>query len=511
MRIRTTLRAAAFTLALCSVFSLFLTSPASAAAPRKDPLYPQMVKESSQIIDATINYVGKDEISVTVNKTIKGEAKGDIAIGSFYEKWDKAKMTDLRDVFKEKSRYIFFLKDSLVGNVPYSPTPKSVEVPVVGSMVKTSLLAPGFDRFWQDIDYTLFVRFIKELIAVGNGEEMNHAFVGEITEALNSVAKDPNKGNDQLVYLSILNDVKQIQDVKLLEQLLNSGNMNVRFIALKQVGGLEPKIAVPLILKKLDDPALLIQSLAAKLLEDLEASEAVDALAARIDKAQNKQVEQCAANPVPLYEAPKRAVLRALISFNSDKALDVIEKELLSKKVETFRLILDIFKEYDDQSIHMLLLELMQDRNFYPLLVSILDYFQAIKSVETVTHLKKIFKSQDAGEMILKSVIEVLESYKDPASVEFFIESLDNTFETVRLAAVKALGTLKDSKAIDVLEKYYFREKKRLVREFYIDSLSKIPDAKALDALRRLAEKETDEKLKKRLNQAIKESKFLSQ
>jgi HEAT repeat protein len=90
----------------------------------------------------------------------------------------------------------------------------------------------------------------------------------------------------------------------------------------------------------------------------------------------------------------------------------------------------------------------MQDRNFYPLLVSILDYFQAIKSVETVTHLKKIFKSQDAGEMILKSVIEVLESYKDPASVNSSFESLDNTFETVRLAAVKALGTLKDSKAI---------------------------------------------------------------
>jgi hypothetical protein len=68
---------------------------------------------------------------------------------------------------------------------------------------------------------------------------------------------------------------------------------------------LEPKIGGSVNFEKIERSGAVDSKSAAKLLEDLEASEAVDALAARIDKAQNKPVEQCAANPVPLYEAPQ--------------------------------------------------------------------------------------------------------------------------------------------------------------------------------------------------------------
>ncbi len=487
----------------------FMLPQYAEAAKRKDPLFPQMVKGSSQIIDATIQYLGKEEMKVKINKTIKGDVKGSIAIGSFYEKiWNP--VNDLRDVFKENNRYIFFLKDSLVGNVPYSPTKRSVEVPVKGTRVMTSLLAPGYENFWHPIEYNLFVRYLKEVQKSLSGEPMDTAFIGELMEKLNKVAKDPSRGDEQLVYLAILKDIQPLKNVKLIKQLLKSNNVNVRYIALLQVKNLPRKVAIKLAIKMLDDPKLVIQSLAAKTLEELEAFEAIRALAKHIKKAKDKPVERIAADPVGTLETPKRAVLRALISFDSEKAMDIIEKELLSRDVVTFRLILDIFKEYEDETIQLLLLELMQDRNFYPLVVSIMDYFQAIKSPETVKYLMDLYNNQQAGPYVRKSIVEVLESYKDPSTVDFFIKALDDESNVVRQAAAKALGTLRSPKAVQVLHDYYFRESDRLTRGFFIDALSKIPTEEALNALKDLYKNESDKQMKKRIKQGIKESKFLA-
>lgn len=495
---------------LVLALTIFFVSSMAQAAQRKDPTFPQMVKDSSQIIEATVKYVGKEEMKVAIQSTLKGTVSGEIAIGSYYEKtWQP--LEDLRDHYKEGQRYIFFLKDSLVGNVPYSPTRRSVDIPVKGTRVDTSLLAPGFKEFAHPIKTDLFIRYIKHLNRVQSGEDVDQAFVGEMLDGLQTAAKDPNKGDEQLVYLAILNDIKPLTNVKLIEQLLKSGNINVRYLALLHVRSLPKKTAVAISLKMLNDPKGLIQSLAAKNLELLEAFGTIKALTKYIKPLKDNPVERCAADPIGSLESPKRAVLRALISFDSEEALDVIEKTLLSRDVISFRIILDVFKEYEDESIHLLLLELMQDRNFLPLQVAILDYFQAVKNEETIAHLKELYDTKEAGEFIRKSIVEVLESYKDPKVLDFFLHSLEDNSALVRQASAKAVGTLQDPGSVEALKKNYFREPNRLAREFYVDALSKIPDRTALDALKELYDQEVDKKMKKTLKQAIKSSRFLAQ
>jgi len=495
---------------LVLALTIFFVSTMANAAPRKDPTFPQMVKDSSQIIDASIKYVGKEEMKVAIKATLKGKVTGEIAIGSYYEKvWQP--MEDLRDHYKEGQRYIFFLKDSLVGNVPYSPTRRSVDVPVKGTRVNTSLLAPGYKEFAHPIKSDLFARYIKHLHRTQSGEEVDQAFVGEMLEGLQKAAKDPNKGDEQLVYLAILSNIKPLKNVKLINQLLKSGNVNVRYLALLQVRDLNKKTATSISVKMLRDPKGIIQSLAAKNLELLEAFGTIKVLRKNIKPMKDNPVERCAADPIGSLESPKRAVLRALISFDSEDALDVIEKTLLSRDVISFRIILDVFKEYEDESIHLLLLELMQDRNFLPLQVAILDYFQAIKGEVTVNHLRELYDTKEAGEFIRKSIVEVLESYKDPKVLDFFLHSLEDNSALVRQASAKAVGTLQDPRSVDALKKNYFREPNRLAREFYVDALSKIPDRKALNVLKELYAQEVDKKMKKTLKQAIKSSRFLAQ
>ena len=496
---------------------LFTATAAAAAASadsstRKDPTFKQMIRDSSQIIDATILYLGKEEMKVKVNKALKGNVSGEIAIGSYYERmWQP--IEDLRDKYQEGQRYIFFLKDSLVGNVPYSPTRRSVDVQVNnnGTKVRTNLLAPGYDRFWTAIDYTLFSRYLLHFSDLLEGKDVDIAFPGEVLEDLLKVADDPAKGEDQFIALSILQDIRPVEDQKLLTALLNSQDVSVRFLALSTVNVFPRKDAIKICINMLNDKATVIQSLAANKLEEMTASEAVKTIATYIKPLEDKPAEPIAAAPVVTLESPKRALLRTIISFDSEQALDIIEHELLSKDVITFRIILDVFKEYEDDSIHLLLLELMQDRNFLPLQVSILDYFQAVKSNATVGHLKSLYSDKTAGEFIRKSIVEIMENYKDTENLEFVHKALEDESAMVRQAAAKAVGTLKDPRSIEVLLKNYFREPNRLAREFYVDALSKIQDPEGLKALQQLYKQETDNRIRNNIKEAIKASKFLAQ
>ena len=262
------------------------------------------------------------------------------------------------------------------------------------------------------------------------------------------------------------------------------------------------------------DKSGLVQSTAARALGIIHDTRAIQELAAAIDNAGVEKVEMCEVSPVAGIEAPRKAIIRAIVEFEEDEALDVLEKELLKNKVETFRLILEIFREYADSSLNLLLLDLLQDANFLPRQVAILEYFRAIKDGDTIEGLKKLFLSPDAGsEFIRKSIVEVFEDYREPKfTVEFLIEhGLHDRSSVVRQATARALGKLGAQRAVAEFKEIYFKESNRLAREFYVEALSQIKSRLAYDCLEWLLKKETDRRMTKQIKFALKKSKYLSQ
>jgi len=145
--------------------------------------------------------------------------------------------------------------------------------------------------------------------------------------------------------------------------------------------------------------------------------------------------------------------------------------------------------------------------------VAILEYFRSAKDEETIQELQKLFVSPDAAsEFVRKSIIEVMQDFNEPKQTVGFIikNGLHDPTPVVRQASAKALGTMNAKDAVPAFKDNYFKESNRLAREFYVEALAKIKSRSAYDLLRFLKEKETDKRMLKQIEFALKKSKYLS-
>jgi len=518
------------------------------------PNYVTMTKTANNVIFGQITATTRTSVRVAIGKALKGKAHDEINIVSF----DKRKympVKDPRETFKKGEDYYFFLGAAMIGSVPFEPIADSIYLPVEHGKIKTSIIAPTLEQYVHELDFEFFDAYLEALIAIQESRAIDPAFLGQLLERLEKSANDPNSTMTP-TYFTMVTQLQPGYDKEtVLMAMAASPDVNSRVLAVRQMaliaphlkGGNEPsqpepepkdkggkkgkKAARPakraktvdsyyeriygkLVQMVNSDKSRLVQSAAAMALAAVDDFRAISILAERIDATDDETPELCEVHPVALANPTRKAVITAIVSFDSDEALDVLERELLKNKVETFRLILEIFKDYTDTSLHLLLLDLLQDANFLPRQVAILEYFRSIKDDATIEGLKKLFLSPEAGsEFIRKSIVEVFQDYKEPkTTTEFLLEhGLHDPSPVVRQATAKALGTLGDPTCVPKLKDIYFKESNRLAREFYVETLSMIRSRDAFETLRWLKEKETDGRMLEQIEFALKKSKYLSQ
>jgi len=506
------------------------------------------VEESRNIVFASaVSMQGKTTLLASINKTYKGDIKGQIRVSNF-ELVPMLRGKDAESFFVKGNDYFFFLSHTMISTVPFKPVPGSVIIPINNGRIDISIIAPReYPKYKHTLDFKFFTTYLENLTAKINRRAVDPVFSGQLVEMLE---KEVSAGNSAMAatYLQMLIDLQpNYSNPDLLFSLLERGDVNARCLTLETLlhqalmeapepaGTADPaapkgknsaaaaETAAPatirgrLVPKLIDlvrnDPSLLIQSKAAMALSNLQAPEGLDFLESMIDSKSIDEVETCEAAPVIKAEPPKTAVIRAIVEFEGDKSLDILERELLKNKVETFKLILDVFKDYSDTSLYLLLLDLLQDGNFLPRQVAILEYFRNVKDDQTISDLEKLYVSPDAAsEFVRKSIIEVLQDFQEPAeTVPFIIEhGLHDPAPVVRQASAKALGELGSTAAIQAFRDNYFKESNRLAREFYVEALAKIKSRLAFELLKELREKETDNRMLQQIDFALKKSKYLS-
>jgi|GEM_PF-2364167 len=505
-----------------------------------------MVEGAPNIIFAQVTGVYANSIQVAVSEALKGKAHDTLTITNL-KKHQVLKIKDARKVFSPGDDYFFFLNAALVGSLPFEVIPNAVAVKVKRNKVKVSILAPTFSQYQHTLDYEFFKGYLEGLIAVDANEAVSRSFVNKLKRKLEELSADPNN-KDMATYLKMVMQLDPAyKNEAVLMSMLSSADINNKLLAIEALVNIYPKLAKSpakskkskkykkkkrkrnkkgakvdfreniyrqfvAILKTDKNP--LVQSVIAMALSALHDERALKEMSMMIDNYSEKDGELCEAIPKVGIESPKKALLRGIIDFEGDNTLDVLERELRRDEVSTFRLILEIFRDYSDMNLNLLLLDLLQDRNFLPRQVAILEYFHMIKDDDTIEGLKALYLSPEVGsEYIRKSIIEVFEDFREPRkTVAFLIKyGLHDPSSVVRQATAKALGKLGDVRAVKAFKEIYFKESNRLAREFYVEALAKIKSRVAYDCLLWLKDKETDRHMLKQINFGIKKSKHLSQ
>ncbi len=504
------------------------------------PDFMTIVKDSPNIVFAQVTRVTKQTLYVSVTKALKGKAQGEVRITDLHKR-SFMNVPNLKDVFANGEDYFFFLNDVMVGTVPFKPAKGSVVLKVNKGKIVTSVISPKFTSdYGHEFEFKLMDKYFLNLVKVARGQAPDPDFLGMLYDKLQSSLKNPDDKMAASYLTMMLQLSPKYDDSEILFQLTKSSDVNARALALITLTGLvvaEKKAptqqkakakgkkkkgsagdtAKQLFDRSMEmlfgDRAFLCQSLAAKSLAMQQNKKAIEILAGMIDRAGMQPVEKCELFPAMGIEVPKKAIMRAITEFDSDEALDVLERELRKNKVDTFRLILEIFREYQDNGLNLLLLDLLQDSNFLPRQVAILEYFRAIKSDETIQDLKDLYVSPDAGKFIRKSIIEVFEDYRDPKqTVDFLVaQAMRDESPVVRQAGARALGKLEAPEFVQVVRDIYFKESNRLAREFYVEALSQVKTRDAYECLKWLKTKETDRRMLKQIQFAMKKSQYLSQ
>ena len=518
------------------------------------PTFADMVKHSNHVLFAQVLNINGQRVQISVGKAIKGTAAETAWISGF-KKLEHGAVDDPHQLLSAEKDYIFFITGALTGNVPAAATPDSIVVPVERGKVTLSLMAPIFSGYAREYEFDFFVRYLQNLANLQGGQEVDAAFLSQLKESLEREAANP-ESKEAGVYLFLLKQFGSSYDNDaVLFKMLDAKDLSTRVLALhaltdmakplrkgeavdkaarksyeeRKKGAAEaPKKVAP---KKVDtslygrilakflaklrsDTSPLVRTLLANAISYLGDTSTIGDLATAFEKGDRSVPETCEAKPVAVYESPMKAAVRAIVEVDDDTTLDVLEREFNKNNVESSRLILDVFRDYNDPGLTLLLLDLMQDRNYLPRQVAILEYFRSINDEQTINSLKALFLSAEAGsEYIRKSIVEVFENVKSPALTgDFLIQyGLHDKSPVVRQATAKTLGVLGDVRLVEEVKKIYKAEPDRLAREFYVDSLSMIKSASAYQYLQDLLKIETDDRMLKQINFAIKKSKFLSQ
>jgi hypothetical protein len=532
------------------VVGLILVGGAVAYAQESDILpeggghsYMDMVEAAQNIVFAQITAVSSTTVEASVSQALKGRATDKIIIAGFKDMRYMG-IKDPSTYFKPGEDAFFFLNATMVGSLPYEPIKNSVVVKVVRNKVNTSIITPTDSAYFVDMDFELFKSYLSNLVAKSNGQMIESVFLGKLVEKLEAEAGVSGSALAPTYLTMVLQLNPSYDNLNVLLPMLTSSNLNSRVLALRAVTSIATRLpkpdtqkavhpkkgkkakgkgtveeedpyervfqAVVAVLKT--DKSRLMQSLSATSLSIIHDDRVVRDLAEMVDSFDMSNVETCEVVPKPNVEPPKKAVIRAIVEFEGDVTLDVMERELRKDEVAIFRLILDVFRDYNDMNLNLLLLDLLQDRNFLPRQIAILEYFRAIKDQPTIDNLIELFKSPQVGsEFIRKSIVEVFEDYGDKVAVPFLIESgLHDPSAVVRQASARALGKIGDPRAVEAFKDIYFKEPNRLAREFYVEALSQIKSKKAYDILVWLKEKERDAHMLQQIEFALKKSKYLS-
>ncbi len=515
--------------------------------------FKSIVKESKNIVFASVvGMQGKKTIHASINKAFKGKIAGQIRISSFNNCPNLHGMRPAQ-FFQKGHDYFFFLGHTMISTVPFKPVPGSLVLPVEKGKVDLSIISPKkFKQYKHEMEYKFFVTYLENLVAKIDGRATDPVFQGELVELLEKETAKGANGKMAATYLQMLLDLQgTYNNPNLLFKLLEQGDINAKALAMdtllfqtllepeltnKDIKKLKKKskkrkgkkskknsednkislrMELPPKLFKLlkSDASRLIQSKAAMAISNLQDRRGLETLETLIESKDMEAVEACEVYPNQDSEPPKKAIVRAIVEFEGDDALDILERELLKNNVDTFKLILDVFKDYSDSGLYLLLLDLLQDANFLPRQVAILEYFRSAKDEETIQELQKLFVSPDAAsEFVRKSIIEVMQDFNEPKQTVGFIikNGLHDPTPVVRQASAKALGTMNAKDAVPAFKDNYFKESNRLAREFYVEALAKIKSRSAYDLLRFLKEKETDKRMLKQIEFALKKSKYLS-
>lgn len=507
-----------------------------------------MVQNSPNVIFAQITGVSANSVQAAVSVAIKGKAHGNLTITNL-KKHKTLNISDARKVFKPGDDYFFFLNAALVGSLPFEVTKNAIAVQVKRNKVEVSIISPIYKEYKHELSYEMFSNYLTALVAADKGEAINPDFLLKIETELKEASADPN--NKELA--TLLKMVIQIdplyKDQQVLMSMLDSTDVNNKLMAIQTLVNIYPRLdkspakkdkskkskkskkygkrkgkkgkvsgfkqeifeQFVSIMKTEKNPV--VQSAIAMAISKIHNDSALRDMADMIKPYGIESGAYCEVIPKAGLEVPKKALLRAIIDFEGDLTLDILERELRRDDVSTFRMILEIFRDYLDMNLNLLLLDLLQDRNFLPRQVAILEYFHLIKDNETIKGLKDLYISPEVGsEYIRKSIIEVFEDYNEPhKTTDFLIKyGLHDPSPVVRQATAKALGKLGDIKAVKAFKEIYFKESNRLAREFYVEALSKIKSPLAYDCLVWLEQKETDKHMLKQIRFAVKKSKHLS-
>lgn len=507
----------------------------------------EMVQEADNIVFAQITAVSGVTIEAGVSQALKGRVQDKILISGFREMRHRP-IANPMEFFSVGQDAFFFLNSTMVGSLPFEPIRNSVIVKVERKKVRVSVLSPATEGNEVELDFELFRDYLFNLVARSNGQIIDAVFLGKLMERLEKEAADPNSRLAP-TYLTMVTQLHpEYDNINVLFAMLESPNLNSRALALRTLtftalrlpkppeskAGAEkpappkapprgkpapPEEPTPYeqifnrvvgVLKT--DESNLMKSLAATSLSYIHDFRAVSHLGDMIDSASMDNVEVAEVAPKALIEPAKKAILRAIVEFEGDESLDILERELRKDEVAIFRLILQIFQDYNDTNLNLLLLDLLQDRNFLPRQIAILEYFRSIKDGSTVDNLIQLFRSPQVGsEFIRKSIIEVFEDFSDRSTVPFLIsDGLRDPDPVVRQATARALGKIGDPASVDVFKDIYFKEPNRLAREFYVEALSQVRSKSAYDTLLWLQETETDAHMLQQIEFALKKSKFLS-
>ncbi len=503
----------------------------------RDQQFGDMVNEADTILLGQVTKVSHSSLDVSVAKVIKGKLKAETVKISGLDQLKFGRIRQLKKNFKDGQDAIFFLASNILPNVPYMVVKESLVLKVNKGKVSTSILCPTIAEYKHELPLQTMMDYLASLDVVQKGEKAKAAFVGQLIERLE---KDAQSGGDfdTPAYFEMLMDVNPGYDnLDVLLQLTKSKDVNVRFLAVQYLYAIgesmipeevdmaqmakrakkrnkkDPLDRIVLRFMEMlkDENSKLMLSAVARAMPGLIALESLPLLGEYMRNIQDKPPEQVEAQPKVRLESPRRASIRAIVEFEGDTALDMLERELLRNDVTTFRMILHVLKDYDDLSLNILLLDLMQNADFLPRQVAILEYFRSIKNDDVIENLKSIYLGKKASEYIRKSITEILEDYNNLELTEDFL--LDNGMRdpsaVVRQATARALGTLRSPKMVSWVKTNYFKEPNRLARQFYVDALAQVQSAEAKKVLQWLLEKETDTRMRKQIKFALKKLRYL--
>ncbi len=492
------------------------------------PDFSDLIKESKNVVFVSVIDVFGRRITVNVNKSYKGRLSGKIKITGF-DKRQRKFDDSLKKKFRKGEDYFFFLKGNVLKTVPFQPTEHSLDIPVKSGSVITSVIAPHYaEKFRHEFPMDVFQEYLEALVLLEEKKSLPPDVIATFEERLITALDE--KSPLAPSYAKMLLDIKpDFAKGELLAKMMDSSDLNSQYLGYKQMVRLiplcrkkDPNLIEPALCDQVTKlvydnlqhaPSKLLISASAAFVVELGDENGLFLLEKMIASSSEGKVEAVEVNPQDSIEPPLRAVLRAIVEFDSPKALNILEKELLRNNPKTFLMILDILKDYADDSLNLLLLDMVSNQDYLPRKVAIMDYFRHIKDEVTISSMITLFDHKGAGVYPRKSIVEVLTAYGPEKEITNFLmnHAIKDESEVVRQAVIRSLGELNVKEAVPLLKKNYFRESNRLTRELIINSLSKISSSDAYAALKFLYTKARDPRLKKAIKFGMKKSEYLAQ